>query len=55
MDPQEEAAIGAVTELLAIQDIAIALEQETRHFRDNAASIGAGNGQDKFGRAHGFV
>src|SRR5471032_2788223 len=52
MDPQEETAIDAVAELLAVQDVAVALEQKARHFRHDAAAVGTGNRQDKVGLGH---
>ena len=53
MHPHEKTPIVAVAELLAVQDVAVALEQETAHLRHNAAAVGTGERQDKIGIAHG--
>jgi hypothetical protein len=52
MQAQKETPGLAVAELLAVQDVAIALEQETRDFSDDAFAVGAGKSQNQFGVIH---
>ncbi len=53
MHSQKELFLAAVAELLAVQDIAVLLEQKMADIGDNAAPVGAGQEQYQFRIFHG--
>ena len=53
VDAHEEDGLVRVAELLAVEDVAAALGDGPRHGVDDAAPVGAGQGQDELAVAHG--